>query len=466
MVLVAFAAALLIGAQAAPAAGSPAPSGAFALARQPSSHAVIRGRILDADGTPASGATVQALRVVIESGQRMLFVAATGASDDQGRFELSGLDAGRYLLAAKEPGSAKRGDADRVAAQTPTYYPGVGTPDEAVEVKAETAPDATPEFEFRLQRFRPVDISGQLLTYDGKRLRSAAVILSAESRIVSQPLSEARIRPDGTFTFSEVPPGRYVLRARGETARDGASLFATFSLAIQGQPAASVTKVVMTLTPGAALEGRLEVEARHAAPLPALESLRVRAPLADGAAFGDTLSGTLRKDGTFRLAGLMPGTHVLMVEGLTFPWRVAEARIRGRDAVEHAFDVERDQIVRGVRIVVSDTAAGVSGTVASGPDASAGDVLVIAFPADALRRRLPLRFVRVGRVAADGGYRVVDLAAGPCLVAAVRGATELDAMNAALLDRLAAVATPVQLSEGQVARTPLQVVAVPPGSGP
>jgi hypothetical protein len=320
--------------------------------------------------------------------------------------------------------------------------------------------------EFRLRRFQAVDVSGELLAHDGRRLRSAAVILSADSRIASQPLGEARISPDGTFTFTDVPPGRYVLRARGETAQDGASLFATFSLDLQGQPAAKGTRVALTLTPGAAIEGQVEIASRHGTAAPAVQALRVRAPLADGGAFGDTLTGTLRRDGTFRLAGLMPGPHVLMVEGLTFPWRITEARVQGRDAVEHPFDVERDQVFRGVRIVLSDTAAGVTGTVSLAGNAAAGDVLVIAFPADPLRRRLPLRFARVGRVAADGAYRVIDLAPGPYLVAAVQGATELDAMSPALLDRLTAVASPIVLVEGVVARTALQVVQVPPESGP
>jgi hypothetical protein len=276
-----------------------------------------------------------------------------------------------------------------------------------------------------------------------------------EQHVVSRSVGQARIYPDGRFSFSDVPPGQYVIRARGETECEGSPLFATFRVTVQER---DLSGLELIMSPGATIEGRVEALSRHGSPLPSLAALRVRAQLAEGAAIGETMSGPVRADGTFRLSGLMPGTHVLMFEHLLFPWRIGEARLRGRDIAERAFDIEGSEGFRDVRVVLTDTAAGVSGVVAVPPRVAADDLLVIAFPADALLRRVPLRFVRVGRVAPDGGYRVLDLPPGDYLVVAVTQATEADAMVGALLDRLAPKATAVRLSPAQFARVTLDAV--------
>lgn len=288
-------------------------------------------------------------------------------------------------------------------------------------------------------------ITGRLITPQRKPLRSAAVIINPQ-------VGEGRLTPDGFFSFTNVPPGRYVIRARGEISGNPASLFATFSVTMQGR---DLSGIELTLTPGTTIDGRIEVVARRGSPPPALTALRVRAPLADGADFGDTMTGAVKPDGSFRVLGLMPGAHVLMVEGLGFPWRLSEARVRGLDAFENAIDLEGEEVIHHARIVVTDTAAGVSGTVPLRPGMAA-DVMVIAFPANPLRRSVPLRFVRVGRVDDAGTFRIVDLVPGDYLVAAAYDLPEADSLRVDLLNRLAAAATAVRLSEGQIAETTLR----------
>ena len=423
--------------------------------------AVIRGRILDEDGTPFAGAVVQALRAAVSSGQRNLDAAATATSDHEGRFSLVGLATGRYLVSAMDPAFARAGDDRGTLNYGPTYYPGVSVPESAVAIGATVpSPSGTDRpVEFRLHILPPVYVTGRLLTHDGKPLVSAAVIMSPQTGpgAGNRVVGDARIAPDGSFTFSNVPPGRYVIRARGETEPD-TPLFATFAISVQGR---DVEQLEMALTPGAVIEGRVEIRPRRGSAPPSPGALRVRAPLADGATFGDTLSGTVRPDGTFRLTGLMSGSHVLMVDGLVFPWRIAEARLQGRDVVESTIDIDRDQQVRNARVVLTDTAGGVAGTVTLPSGAAPSDVVVVAFPADALRRAVPLRFVRAGRLDAGGSFRVVDLVPGAYLIAAAIGLTEQDAMNVPVLEGLVPIASPATINEAQVSRLALHAVPVP-----
>jgi hypothetical protein len=285
---------------------------------------------------------------------------------------------------------------------------------------------------------------------------------SRRSGIVDQGAGEASVKPDGSFTFDDVPPGEYVLRARARTQRGGVSLFATFLLVVENR---DVQNIQLVLKPGATLRGEVVVDARHGSALPSLAALRVRAPLPNGSSFGDARGAEVRSDGTFSMQSVMAGTHVLVVQGLVFPWRISEARILGQDAAERAFDVEAHQQVDGVRIVLSDIGAGVEGTVTVPPGVAPDDVLVIAFPDDPLRRALPLRFVRAGRPRADGSYRIVDLSAGPHRVAAIVGATEHDALDPDRLERWLADSTPVTLAEAKVSTVVLRATRAP-GSAP
>jgi hypothetical protein len=302
-------------------------------------------------------------------------------------------------------------------------------------------------------------VSGRLVARDGRVLASATVIMTLDAAPGggSDNGVVARLESDGRFVFENVPPGRYFIHARGESAPDAPSLFATFTVTVAGR---DVSGLIMSMTPGGVLEGRVEMRSEHGARKPA-GPLRVRAPLADGAAMGDTLTGTVGLDGRFRLAGVMPGSHVLVVEGLTFPWRLASAQVRGQDLAETSFDVVHDEQVRELRIVITDSAGGVGGTVAMPHGIEPRRVVVVSFPRDPLRRQVPLRFVRTTRPADDGTYRLVDLVPGEHLVAAAIDFDDGPLYDAGRLGRLVGIATPVTIRESEMTTASLQAVVVP-----
>lgn len=319
------------------------------------------------------------------------------------------------------------------------------------------------------QRARPVmtqqqataarpEVSGRLLTYDGRPLLSAAVLISRQGDPDNgRHVGQARIRPDGTFVFTDVPAGHYTVRARGDTRPGGPTLFASFSLVVGDR---DVTRIELTLTPGALLEGRIRFEGHHGHARPT-GALRVRAPLTDGSRFGETLGGRVEPNGSFRLTSVMPGSHVLVIDGLSFPWRIAKAQFEGTDLAEKPFEVDQNQRVRDLEVVVTDTAGGINGSIALPPGASTSGVIAIAFPADPARRRLPLRFVKTGRPNADGAYQLIDLAPGEYLLAAILDLADHEAHDEALLERLAPTAARVTVREAQFASAALQAVRAP-----
>ena len=163
--------------------------------------------------------------------------------------------------------------------------------------------------------------------------------------------------PDGRFSFGNVPPGRYQIRARGQTEPAGPSLSATFTIHVQGS---DIEGIRLTLQPGGVLEGRLIVERRKGTRPPRLQDLRVRTVSADGGGFDDPVGGAVRQDGSFALRGVTGGSHLIVIDGLQAPWIVKEILYRGADVTHHEIHVRDKDRLRDIRVTLTDLSAAVS----------------------------------------------------------------------------------------------------------
>jgi len=77
-----------------------------------------------------------------------------------------------------------------------------------------------------------VQVSGQLTTEGGRDLIGAAVTIVRKDAPARSTADVARFLPDGRFIFRGVQPGRYVIRARGETEPRGVTLFAIYRVMV------------------------------------------------------------------------------------------------------------------------------------------------------------------------------------------------------------------------------------------
>ena len=298
------------------------------------------------------------------------------------------------------------------------------------------------------------------MTYNGRELLSVTVTMGpVEGEGVSP--DDISIEPDGRFVIGRVQPGRYQIRARGQTDPAATALFAVFSTEVFGR---DIDGIRMTLRPGALVDGRVEIDNRRGTPPPALSTLRVRAPFTDGNGFGDALTGTVRLDGRFDIRGVMAGAHQFVVEGLQPPWVVGGVTLRGGDIADIALTVsERDQI-HDVRITVTDAASEVSGVVHNARNLPVANTGVLVFP------RAPLFWMRTGRrmraacTDGDGRFTVAGLPAGEYFAVA---SPDLDEADLGRRDRLqalqaSAVSFRLESDEGRATVT----LRVPPAALP
>jgi hypothetical protein len=403
----------------------------------------IPGRLLDEDGTPLSGAEVEAHSLRAVQGQP-LSSTAFARTDDRGEFRLTGLPAGQYFVVARDTAFSNVADEAGALRYAPTYHPGVLSSAEAQPVSVIAGQDSG-RIEFRLQIVRPSRISGTITTPGQYRLLSGTVLLVGRDEPLNSPLlaEDVEFQPDGRFFLRNVPPGRFQIRARAEVAPKRVTWFSSYTITVDGQDVAGVS---MILSPGAVAGGRVDW-APGATRRPSRDAvMRVRAPLADGSSFGDSLSGDIAPDGTFTIAGIMRGPHFFTVEGLPEPWVLTSVLWRGRNVIDQVTTVDDGQQLADLHLIVSAEATQLEGIVRDASGRPAGDMLVVtSAPPPAVPSPANPRF-RATRTDKDGRYRLSGLPAGDYRIAAVSGMDELLVHRREWLGRLSASGTPVSLA--------------------
>jgi Carboxypeptidase regulatory-like domain len=404
----------------------------------------IPGRLLDEDGTPLSGADVEALSLRAAEGQQ-LTVVASARTDDRGDFRLAGLPAGQYFVVARDPAFTNVGDESGALRYAPTYHPGVFSPADAQPVTV-AAGQESPRVEFQLHVVRPARVNGTISTPEGRPLLGGAVLLIAKHSTFNVPLpaDDVEFLPDGRFSLRNIPAGRYLIRARAEIDPRQVMWFASFSLNVEGR---DVEGVAMVLAPGASVAGRLDWTPKPAAPGSGA-TIRVRAPFADGSGFGDSLTGQVAPNGTFQIRGVMAGSHYFTAEGLADPWVITEVLAHGRNVLDQPTNVQDGEQLHDIRLVVSRGTAELRGVVLDGGRPSIDALVVTTAPPPAVASAASPRF-RATRTDKDGRYRLTGLPVGNYRIAAVAGMDELVARRHEWLARLSADGIAVTIaSEG------------------
>lgn len=413
----------------------------------------MAGTLFDEDQTPFAGALVEALRAVYDKGQRSFVTAADCVTDDRGRFRLFGLAPGQYYITAFDPAYSRVGDPLGQLFYGPTFYPGTVYQDDAVRITLD--PGVPREgLEFKLQIIRPARVTGKI-TAPGLQLLSGAVNMgpSRSVRSASFAISEADIKPSGVFQFANVLAERYVIRARAAVEINGVSHFALWTVPVEGQ---DITDIDMVVAPGAIVKGRVTWESKMSQPPADKSGIFVRAPMTDGSAFGDALTGTIESDHTFLINGAMTGVHYIRVDGLPDPWRLKRVLWRGADITDIPLPVESLQIVDGLEVILTDVFTTLSGLASIAADDLAQGYAVIAFSTSRLHWQPNSRYVKITYLDDRGRYVFRGLPPAEYNVVLTRGVDESDLTSNEILERLARNSATIRLGEGERRRQDLQ----------
>jgi hypothetical protein len=312
-------------------------SGNIVLALDPAPTAA--GLIVDSYGEPIANVMVEALRRTYDvRGNPRLVRAATAATDDRGVYRIFWLDPGEYFFYASEP-LPESADTQPVRAVAATYYPGVGTPDDAMPLRLGIGREI--RVDFRLRRDAALwTVNGQ--TMNALTSRSAAAIIALTPPAEDPNLSRYRAQSSvtgpspGQFSIGNVVPGSYILMAKSIGGEQEMTTFQRVVLRPLPVAPREGYGISLALSPPLSINGRVFVESREAIDLrkASVTLISVDPDLPS------PRSVFAQPEGQFYLNGAVPGSYVLDIDNLPEDLYVKAARLGSVDILEKPLTLE------------------------------------------------------------------------------------------------------------------------------
>jgi hypothetical protein len=288
---------------------------------------IIAGVVVNAQREPVAEATVQAFPAPASPPKAhtpfTTTAAAQATTDSQGRFRMTGLPLGEYLVGARVRPSPPADGSKPALMYVETFYPSAIDHQVAVGVSA-VADDIVP-IQIALAQVKGARISGSAVTSSGRPAAGVPVTLFRRFGGEGSGSRAGVVNANGTFETPLLPPGWYqvTIGTRADWEDPGGE-FATTLLELQDRDVDDVSLVLKT---GASISGRIVADAGT----PGLPSVGVRvsaSPVSEAYAISRALTARVAPDGTFRMSGLS-GVYQFSVSADKEPYVQAERVVTG-----------------------------------------------------------------------------------------------------------------------------------------
>jgi hypothetical protein len=265
--------------------------------------AVVAGRVMDDQGEPVEGATVQLFYPGVANGHKQMTEVAHTSTDDRGEYRLWGIPGAEYYL---EVTAEPWWRAESPVTYGLVYYPGTSEAARAALLSVQPGGEAHADFTLTARGLSNVTIyCGNCGTGAAGEAGSGAVSLTATAVGLggTEEVVAAQMVPEWPFKLSTLPPGRYLVQLSGQ---DEANPGIAEQWVDVGP---GETAVSLSLHPGAAVSGKVTCKGGSVGSI-ALSQDPYRQP--QYAAVGP--------DGAFRITSVRAGKyHVLIPEGDKYP---------------------------------------------------------------------------------------------------------------------------------------------------
>ncbi len=421
--------------------------------------AVIDGHVYDEDGDPLQGASVQILRRGYVNGKRTLTTVGQGMTDDRGEYRIFDIEPGHYYVMASWgqdrgfDGPGTQGEPN----YAPVFYPNADAADHAAPMDLHPG-DEIPGVDFQLM---PSDTHGYEIS--GKAVNPAAAkgssnifvtLVGENPQTEFMPNSARRMvanTSDGTFRFSDVAPGDYVLAAMAINPGNNPPESASQAVTVVDS---NVQGLSLSVTPGISISGHLSSEGSAASGAGATVALQPQDELGLGGR-----QALVQADGTFTITGVADGTYTLNVWSRCGGCFVKAVSSRGVDLFGKQINVQGGIGPSPLEITYSSNTAEVSGTVSTADNQPAIGALVAVVPAaDAPNRESQFRTATTDQY---GRFDVTGIPPGNYTVIALKGLTDDESfLDPDFMQPLADKAQSLQLTESDRETVQLNLVTI------
>lgn len=349
---------------------------------------VISGRIVDADGDPMAGVSVNATPAGTRGVGFMRINSGANTTNDLGEYRIADLRPGKYLVSATPASgmSAPLGEKEKGQERnvyTSTYYPGTLDKTRAVEVEVRSGGEAIANFAALMTR--AFHVSGTVIGVPSGAI--VRVFLGSKNSVTE--MGEPQELTEGSrFDYQNLAPGTYVgmmMVVKGLNEGKPDMQMVRLSPPIEVDKA-DVEGVQLQAEPGGQVRGRFQMDTSEKFDWTQLNvSLQ---PVEENVS--ETLSGFLYSgrntfsqlghDGTFEMKNVPAGAYQLAVgsrSGNLRDYYTKSVKVGGRESVDSGFTVNGDL---SLDVVISAKGAAVEGNVVNSKGQPAAYSMVIVGP--------------------------------------------------------------------------------------
>ncbi len=381
---------------------------------------VITGRVVDEFGEPMSEISVSAQRYQFVQGRRTLVSTGRIAfTNDLGEFRLFGIAPGQYYLTAtwrqNNPNfNGQTNPQDRTAYPL-TYFPGTTNAGEAQRITIGAGQEMN-DVQMMLRPIKAARITGTATGIDGKPMTSAMVMVSQTSGFGLNMMPGGQVKPDGTFTVTNVPPGEYTLRVQrmGQASPDPE--FASAKLIVAGD---DISDVHLVAVPPTVATGRIVVDPAEAAQLPMPIVLTAFPVVFDGTPPPPPVR--VGDDFTFEIRSA-PGRIRLNYGGFGQAprgWMIKSVRLNATDVTDSGIEFKANESISGIEVELTNRLSSVSGIATNSRGDQASDYVAVVFAQDKEKWTSNSRYQSIARPDQDGRFKISGLPPGEYYIVAV-----------------------------------------------
>ncbi|HZP49494.1 MAG TPA: carboxypeptidase-like regulatory domain-containing protein [Vicinamibacterales bacterium] len=424
---------------------------------------VIAGRVVDEFGEPMSEISVAAQRYQYVQGRRTLVpTGRMSSTNDLGEFRVFGVPPGQYYLTAtwRQTGINVNGQGnpqDRTAYPL-TYFPGTTNAGEAQRITIAAGQDVN-DVQMMLRPIKAARITGTAIGSDGKPMTPAMVLVSQTSGFGFTMMPGGQVKPDGTFTVTNVAPGEYTLRVQRMGPAAGEPEFASARLVVAGD---DISDVHLIAAPPSVGTGRIIVDPAAAQQLPTPIVLTAFPTVFDGVPPPPPVR--VADDLTFEIKS-SPGRMRLSFGGFGQSprgWTIKSVRVNATDVTDSGIEFKANENISGIEVELTNRLTSVSGLVTNGRGDQATDYAAVVFAQDKERWTPNSRYLATGRPDQDGRFKISGLPPGDYYIVAVDRLEPGQNGDPEFLDSVRSRAASFSLMDGETKTVDLKLTSAQP----
>lgn len=425
-------------------------------------YGVISGRVVDDNGEPTEGITVEVLHRSTSHGKVNTSTIREAQTNDLGEYRIFDLWPGRYLVRAfpsQASGQIIGGTLlensilKSEGGYAPTYYPNVSGISRAAPVELKVGEEVS-HIDLMLLRQRTYKVRGRVLNSVTNHPRGQTDVELVTEDSDSSTLIDARAgsanENTGDFQINDVPVGRYIAIARW---RDGENEFvgsAPFEVTDT-----DVDSIHIVINRGADLHGKVVVQGKVAVPA----EIQVSITAKDSWQLGSNRRARVKPDGTFLLTGLGDGTFEFDVWSRCEGCYLKAATANGQDILDQGLQVSSGTAPSLIELVYNSNSATVDGTVLKEDELPASGAAVILVP-DRLRHKRHLDY-REGSTDQYGHFVIKGVPPGTYHVYSWQSIDYADYTDPEFLKPFAHKAQTISVGENEKKSLQLSVLSTP-----